>query len=786
MPFDVASEKSPEVLSSAASNNVSESTIVKPSVLPAEVSTRPPPDSLTTLPEILSSLSLLESEEAELSATLQELLANRDPVVSSLSRLHNLLPQLDELRADAYLLTRKVSVTAETADRIGGSVRALDEEMRRVRESSDRVAQVMDLKSSLAALRSAIESQDWESAARHCSRAMAVPQGVIDGEFARATVPTAENHIPPAEALQVARQELLTTFKRSFEQASSARDSAATSRFFKLFPAIGWEAEGLEAYATFVVDLVRVRAPTSAKTSSPLYYITALTALFESIALIVDQHQPIVDKYYGTGKMYSVVTRLVQECDRVVKSTLDSFEEERNMQRKLSDTAAPTLQALSTPHSSGLRPQTVIDEDIVDVKQIDKVLSELAAMSGRWNLFRKFLFDRLSDDESDSETGDDTAHPLNGTDPTEYEGERSAPKIPEGFQIIESSQSRQLFQTLLETYYIPLEIWYTRSIIDKAHRLSSADLSQPQMITTTPDDTFYFLKVVLTRMLSTGSTMAVEKTSEFLQSIMDKDYAGVIKKKLDDVYRTGGVSGTGGVRGEKVERELRQSFIILLNDLDVSSIHMERLIRDFLGSQTIPQNFLEFEAPTVHERLSSFTSLVPKFRSTLRAGIEQLFNQLMRPKLRTLIVDVYRDVTYALDDEGYTAAEYQDLVRKRFVKAWEGLIDGYKDTFTDSNYRLFFGLALDVILKPWEKAILSLKYTELGAIRFDRDLRSITTYLSSQTAFGDAREKFTRLQQISTLLNLDNEEEVDQFYDSSGIAWKLTSKEAQAVAGLRI
>ena len=73
---------------------------------------------------------------------------------------------------------------------------------------------------------------------------------------------------------------------------------------------------------------------------------------------------------------------------------------------------------------------------------------------------------------------------------------------------------------------------------------------------------FYFLKVVLTRLLSTGSTIAVEKTSELLQSVMDRDYATVIKKKLDDVYRTGGVSGTGGVRGEKVERELRQSFIV--------------------------------------------------------------------------------------------------------------------------------------------------------------------------------------------------------------------------------
>ena len=148
--------------------------------------------------------------------------------------------------------------------------------------------------------------------------------------------------------------------------------------------------------------------------SSPLYYITALTALFESIALIVDQHQPIVDKYYGIGKMHSVVTRLIQECDRVVKSTLESFVEERAMQRKvscskftkrahrltlllkLSDTGAPTLQALSAPPSAGLRPQAVVDEDIVDVKQIDKVSSELAAMSGRWNLFRKFLFDRLS------------------------------------------------------------------------------------------------------------------------------------------------------------------------------------------------------------------------------------------------------------------------------------------------------------------------------------------------------------------------------------------------------
>ena len=81
----------------------------------------------------------------------------------------------------------------------------------------------------------------------------------------------------------------------------------------------------------------------------------------------------------------------------------------------------------------------------------------------------------------------------------------------------------------------------------------------------------------------------------------------------------------------------------------------------------------------------------------------------MRPKLRTLIVDVYRDVSYALDDDGYTTAEYQDLVRKRFVKAWEGLIDGYKVGVrsdwiiiqrTNSSVGRLYRVELSIVLRP--------------------------------------------------------------------------------------
>jgi hypothetical protein len=75
--------------------------------------------------------------------------------------------------------------------------------------------------------------------------------------------------------------------------------------------------------------------------------------------------------------------------------------------------------------------------------------------------------------------------------------------------------------------------------------------------TTTPDDAFYIFKVVLSRLLSTGSRAVVERTVGALRSVIESDYAGTIRRKMDDVYRNAGVG-----RGEKVERESRAGFIV--------------------------------------------------------------------------------------------------------------------------------------------------------------------------------------------------------------------------------
>lgn len=57
--------------------------------------------------------------------------------------------------------------------------------------------------------------------------------------------------------------------------------------------------------------------------------------------------------------------------------------------------------------------------------------------------------------------------------------------------------------------------------------------------------------------------------------------------------------------------------------------------------------------------------------------MDQVISQLVRPRLRTLPAELLKDVTYLLDEDAFSSADYQDIVRKRFIKSWEALVDGF-------------------------------------------------------------------------------------------------------------
>src|SRR4051812_40106909 len=84
---------------------------------------------------------------------------------------------------------------------------------------------------------------------------------------------------------------------------------------------------------------------------------------------------------------------------------------------------------------------------------------------------------------------------------------------------------------------------------------------QSPATTTTPDDVFYILKSVVTRLLAMGSLSGVDKMLLQLREIFDRDYIGIIKRKMEDVYKNAGPV-TSNARPDKIERENRLAFIV--------------------------------------------------------------------------------------------------------------------------------------------------------------------------------------------------------------------------------
>lgn len=139
-----------------------------------------------------------------------------------------------------------------------------------------------------------------------------------------------------------------------------------------------------------------------------------------------------------------------------------------------------------------------------------------------------------------------------------------------------------------------------------------------------------------------------------------------------------------------------------------------------------------------------------------------------------------------------------------------------QELFNESNWEAYFTLTLESLVQPWEAQVMQMRYTEvslaleftlhhlltpsisqLGALRFDKDVRTISTYLSTHTRAGGVRERLARLQQISYVLNLDEadaapageDESKHDLYEeaaAAGMAWRLSSDEVRAVRRLRV
>jgi len=140
-----------------------------------------------------------------------------------------------------------------------------------------------------------------------------------------------------------------------------------------------------------------------------MFYAGALTKLFEHIATIVDGHESVVERHYGVGKMVKVIERLQMEADVQGGIILDSWSDERSVDRRLTDVKSYPFSFLvqsflsqqrgfgGTPRvnspaiGGGTNDARNSEDEGVDMKEVDALLGEIAVMLEKWSAYARFL-----------------------------------------------------------------------------------------------------------------------------------------------------------------------------------------------------------------------------------------------------------------------------------------------------------------------------------------------------------------------------------------------------------
>ena len=78
------------------------------------------------------------------------------------------------------------------------------------------------------------------------------------------------------------------------------------------------------------------------------------------------------------------------------------------------------------------------------------------------------------------------------------------------------------------------------------------------------------------------------------------------------------------------------------------------------------------------------------------------------------------------------------------------------------------------------------RFSRLGGLLLDREVRSLVSFLTSVTTWT-IRDKFSRVTQMATILNLESVEEIGDIWgaNSGSITWRLSPAEVRQMLGLR-
>ena len=120
-------------------------------------------------------------------------------------------------------------------------------------------------------------------------------------------------------------------------------------------------------------------------------YADTLTMLFEGIARTVEIHQPLIETYYGPGRLTSILNFLQDECDKQSLRIFNEFRKSRNVKEKLDKVKDSIYGSGGLSNAASMTGSFNNSDSKLEARELDHVLEEMALLQARSEMYFKFV-----------------------------------------------------------------------------------------------------------------------------------------------------------------------------------------------------------------------------------------------------------------------------------------------------------------------------------------------------------------------------------------------------------
>lgn len=326
--------------------------------------------------------------------------------------------------------------------------------------------------------------------------------------------------------------------------------------------------------------------------------------------------------------------------------------------------------------------------------------------------------------------------------------------------------------------------------------------TNPPYMSSAVDDVMYIVNQVVDRSLATSQRPVIANVIPSVARVLDSDFIGMIQRKMrDESYPKAAIQGALPPENTII------AFLVLINNLDIACDYVRRIVQtriempgttgsndeDTGASPKSLKALFPFGDDALYAR-NALKSLQQSFDTKalelISDGIYVVFKNVVKPRLRPLLSDAFRDIDYQLnetelgnanrpiEDDEETGAGADGAAQYHFQRGWDALNQPIKRIFTDGNFERLLSTTVSYLGEVLEKRIWSYygRINDVGAVRLERDIASLINVVVRGGRYG-LRDAFVRCTQICLIMNMEEEEWAEIQASEDEVEWKLDREE---------